>query len=71
MSSEWIKGFGRVSRVASSAAETVEERLSLVIEEEKSAGKLPASFTMKEILLERFAKEAAASVDQRFGSGCE
>jgi NitT/TauT family transport system substrate-binding protein len=45
--------------------------LELVIDEEKAAGKLPASFRAEEILITRFVKEAAASVDQRFGEGYE
>ena len=45
--------------------------LGLVIEEEKAAGKLPDSFSVGQIFLDRFVKEAAASVNRRFGSGCE
>jgi hypothetical protein len=45
--------------------------LNQVIEEEKAAGKLPSSFTAQDILLDRFVKEAEASVDRRFGAGCE
>jgi ABC-type nitrate/sulfonate/bicarbonate transport system substrate-binding protein len=45
--------------------------LRQVIEEEKTKGKLPASFGIKDILLDRFVKEAAASVERRFGTGCE
>lgn len=45
--------------------------LNQVIAEEKEAGKLPPSFGAREILLDRFVKEAAASVNRRFGSGCE
>jgi hypothetical protein len=43
----------------------------LVIDEEKATGKLPAEFTMQDILLDSFVKEAAQSVNQRFGGGCE
>jgi ABC-type nitrate/sulfonate/bicarbonate transport system substrate-binding protein len=45
--------------------------LNQVIEEEKAAGKLAESFKIDDILLDRFVKEAASSVDRRFGSGCE
>jgi ABC-type nitrate/sulfonate/bicarbonate transport system substrate-binding protein len=48
-----------------------ETGLQLVIDEEKEAGKLPSRFSMQEILVDRFVKEAAQSVNQRFGSGCE
>ena len=45
--------------------------LNQVIEEEKVVGKLPPSFTVQDILLDRFVNDAAASVDRRFGAGCE
>ena len=45
--------------------------LQLVIDEEKAAGKLAAEFSMQEILVDGLVKEAAQSVNQRFGSGCE
>ena len=45
--------------------------LNQVIEEEKVVGKLPASFTAQDMLVDRFVKEAAASVNRRFGTGCE
>ena len=48
-----------------------EAGLQLVIDEEKAAGKLPPGFSMEEILMDRFVKEAAQSVNQRFGGGCE
>ena len=48
-----------------------EAGLKLVIEEEKEAGKLPPGFAMNEILLDRFVKAAADSVDRRFGEGYE
>ena len=48
-----------------------EAGLQLVIDEEKAAGKLPPGFSMKEILIGRFVREAAQSVNQRFGGGCE
>ncbi len=48
-----------------------EAGLELVIEEEKAAGKLPCGFAMNEILLDRFARAAADSVDRRFGAGYE
>jgi hypothetical protein len=48
-----------------------EAGLQLVIDEEKATGKLAAAFLAEEILLIRFVKEAAESVDRRFGSGCE
>ena len=48
-----------------------EAGLGLVIDEEKAAGKLPSSFRAEEILITRFVKEAAESVNRRFGSGCE
>jgi ABC-type nitrate/sulfonate/bicarbonate transport system substrate-binding protein len=48
-----------------------EAGLNQVIAEEQAVGKLPSSFSPQEILLDRFVKEAAASVNQRFGSGCE
>ncbi len=45
--------------------------LEQVIEEEKAASKLPANFTPANILVDRFVKEAAASVDRRFGAGSD
>ena len=45
--------------------------LQLVIDEEKAAGKLPVEFSMQEILAVGFVNQAARSVNQRFGSGCE
>ena len=48
-----------------------EAGLKLVIDEEKAAGKLPASFQAEEILITRFVKEAAESVNRRFGDGSE
>ncbi len=48
-----------------------EAGLRLVIEEEKETGKLPGGFSMNEILVTRFVKEAADSVNRRFGAGCE
>jgi ABC-type nitrate/sulfonate/bicarbonate transport system substrate-binding protein len=45
--------------------------LQLVIDEEKAAGKLPVEFSMQEILVAGFVNQAAQSVNQRFGSGCE
>ena len=48
-----------------------EQGLEQVIEEEKAVGKLTASFTVQDILLDRFVKDAAASVNRRFGAGCE
>jgi ABC-type nitrate/sulfonate/bicarbonate transport system substrate-binding protein len=45
--------------------------LEQVIEEEKAAGKLPENFAVKDILLDRFVKAAAASVDRRFGAGSD
>ena len=45
--------------------------LEQVIEEEKAAGKLPETFAVKDILLDRFVKEAAASVNRRFGGGSD
>ncbi len=48
-----------------------EAGLRLVIEEKKETGKLPSRFTMNEILITRFVKEAADSVNQRFGAGYE
>jgi ABC-type nitrate/sulfonate/bicarbonate transport system substrate-binding protein len=48
-----------------------EAGLKLVIDEEKAAGKLPSSFQAEEILITRFVKEAAESVNHRFGDGCE
>ena len=48
-----------------------EAGLELVIDEEKAAGKLPSSFRAEEILITRFVKEAAESVNRRFGNGCE
>ena len=43
--------------------------LRLVIDEEKATGKLPPGFSMQEILLDRFVKEAAESVYRCFGEG--
>jgi NitT/TauT family transport system substrate-binding protein len=48
-----------------------EAGLKLVIDEEKSAGKLPPAFQAEDILITRFVKEAAESVNRRFGDGCE
>ncbi len=48
-----------------------EAGLRLVIEEEKETGKLPSAFSMDEILVNRFVKEAADSVNRRFGAGYE
>jgi hypothetical protein len=48
-----------------------EAGLNQVLQEEQAAGKLPPSFSAQEILLDRFVKEAAASVNRRFGTGCE
>jgi len=48
-----------------------EAGLRQVIEEEKAAGKLAASFRIEDILLDRFVKEAADSANRRFGAGCE
>lgn len=48
-----------------------EAGLNQVIQEEQAVEKLPPSFSAQEILLDRFVKEAAASVDRRFGPGCE
>ncbi|MBI4524471.1 MAG: ABC transporter substrate-binding protein [Deltaproteobacteria bacterium] len=48
-----------------------EPGLDLVIDEEKAAGKLPIGFDKKEILLTSFVKQAADSVNRRFGDGSE
>jgi hypothetical protein len=48
-----------------------EAGLQLVIDEGKAAGKLPPGFSMEEILVDRFVKDAAQSVNQRFDGGCE
>jgi ABC-type nitrate/sulfonate/bicarbonate transport system substrate-binding protein len=48
-----------------------EAGLVQVIAEEKEAEKLPESFTLEDIVVDRFVKKAAASIDRRFGSGCE
>ncbi len=48
-----------------------EAGLVQVVAEEKEAGKLPESFTLENIVVDRFVKAAAASVEQRFGSACE
>ncbi len=48
-----------------------EQGLNQVIKEEKEAGRLPEVFQAHDILLDRFAKEAAVSINRRFGSGCE
>jgi ABC-type nitrate/sulfonate/bicarbonate transport system substrate-binding protein len=45
--------------------------LQLVIEEEKAAGKLPPEFSTQEILIDRFVKEAAHSINKRLGPGYE
>jgi ABC-type nitrate/sulfonate/bicarbonate transport system substrate-binding protein len=45
--------------------------LEQVIEEEKIAGKVPQSFKASDVLVDRFVKEAAASVDRRFGAGSD
>jgi NitT/TauT family transport system substrate-binding protein len=48
-----------------------EAGLKLVIDEEKTAGKLPSSFAAEDLLITRFVKDAADSVKRRFGEGCE
>jgi len=48
-----------------------EPGLVRVIEEEKASGKLPLSFQWNDVVADRFVVAAAASVNQRFGSGCE
>jgi ABC-type nitrate/sulfonate/bicarbonate transport system substrate-binding protein len=48
-----------------------EAGLVQVVAEEKEAGKLPQSFALEEIVIDRFVKAAAANIDQRFGAGCE
>ena len=48
-----------------------EQRLNEVIEEEKRLGKLPPSFRSQDILLDRFVRKAADSVNRRIGSECE
>ncbi|MBI2988643.1 MAG: ABC transporter substrate-binding protein [Deltaproteobacteria bacterium] len=48
-----------------------ETGLELVIGEEKATGKLPSGFSIDEILMDRLVKEAADSVNRRFGMGCE
>ncbi len=48
-----------------------ETGLQLIIYEEKETGKLPAAFQAEQILITRFVKEAAKSVNRRFGSECE
>jgi len=48
-----------------------ETGLQLVIDEEKAAGKLPATFRSQEILIDAFVRAAADSVNSRFGEGCE
>lgn len=42
-----------------------------VVAEEKEAGKLPESFALEDIVVDRFVKAAAANIDRRFGAGCE
>jgi hypothetical protein len=48
-----------------------EAGLAQVVAEEQQAGKLPLSFQLEAVVIDRFVKAAAASVEQRFGSGCE
>ncbi len=48
-----------------------EQGLNQVIKEEKEAGRIPERFEARDILLDRFAKTAADSINRRFGSGCE
>ena len=48
-----------------------EAGLVQVVAEEKEAGKLPQSFTLKDIVVDHFVKAAAANIDRRFGTGCE
>lgn len=69
-SSLWETRYHMMERVPQDASVSV-EGLAEVIEEEKIAGKLPRSFGVKDILVDRFYKEAVASVNQRFGKGCE
>jgi hypothetical protein len=72
-----LSPFSRLSRPQSPRLRTPQDGsvneagLQLVIDEEKAAGKLPSGFSMEEILVDRFVKDAAQSVNQRFGSGCE
>ena len=42
-----------------------------IIEEEKGAGKLPSSFKLEDIVIDRFVKEANVKVSERLGLGCE
>ena len=48
-----------------------ETGLQLVIDEEKAAGKLLPEFSTQEILIDRFVREAAQSINKRLGPGCE
>ena len=48
-----------------------EQGLNQVIKEEKETGRIPKNFQAHDILLDRFAKEAADSINRRFGTGCE
>ena len=48
-----------------------EQRLNELIEEEKGWRKLPPSFRSQDILLDRFVRKAADSVNRRIGTGCE
>jgi ABC-type nitrate/sulfonate/bicarbonate transport system substrate-binding protein len=48
-----------------------EAGLQLVIDEEKAAGKLPPEFSMQEIFIDRFVREAGHSINKRLGPGCE
>jgi hypothetical protein len=45
--------------------------LSQVIEEEKVAGKLPLSFSLEDIVVDRFVRAAADAANRRYGDGCE
>lgn len=48
-----------------------EAGLRAVIEEEKAAGLVPETSAIEIILGDRLVKEAVASVNKRFGMGCE
>ena len=48
-----------------------EAGLRAVIEEEKAAGLVPETFAIENILVDRLVKQAVASVNKRFGTGCE
>lgn len=66
----WETRYHMMERVPQDGSVSI-EGLKEVIEEEKIAGKLPPSFGVEDVVMDRFVKEAAASVNRRFGTAGE